>query len=423
MSGILLIAVLAAQTTTSGSTAPAPAPASTETTGKTVKQGQSTYVDLEGGVGYSTNPILSQGTSNGAGFGRISAHAVHTKVTERTTTILSGYAQSLFYTKRLGAEESFDVNGRHDAAVSEKLHIFFDGDVSYDKGGQLDTRIIGVPDVPLPPGSVIPAPLLPPGSDFLTVTGRTYHANADVGAQWALSAREFLDLSTGISHTVLKTGGSETRYTTVPASIGYDRQLNERTTLGARLVGQFTHYSATNFSTLRNVQVITPELTAQLNLSPTLTVSGDAGVSFSAIDDGVRTRHSTGAAGDVNVCSRGERSQFCARGSLQQQAATSAGPAQVTTLGLDYSRLLSADDTIQFSLSASRYSNPIILVSGQSFTHASYVRAAADYSRHFGRRLYGGAELAARKLTQTGPDPDADISGSLFVRYRFGDAQ
>jgi len=182
-------------------------------------------------------------------------------------------------------------------------------------------------------------------------------------------------------------------------------------------------YRIRGFSTLRNVQVITPELTAQLTLSPTLTLSGDAGVSFSAVDDGVRTRHSTGASGDANLCSSSERSQFCARASLQQQAATSAGPARVESLGVDYSRKLSVDDTIQFSLAANRYSNPIIIISGQSFTHATYVRAAVDYSRHFGRRLYGGAELAARKLTQTGPDPDADVSGSLFIRYRFGDMQ
>ena len=421
MSGLMLIAAFAAQTATAGTAAPAAA--STETTGKVVKEGLSTYVDLEGGIGYSTNPILSQGRSNGAGFARISAHAVHTKVTERTTTVLSGYAQSLFYTKRLGSEQSFDVNGRHDAAVSEKLHIFFDGDVAYDRGGQLDTRIIGVPDVPLPPGSIVPAPLLPPGSDFLTVAGRTYRANADVGAQWALSTREFMDLTTGIAHTVLKSGGTETRYTTVPASIGYQRQINERTTLGARVVGQFTHYSTGGFSTLRNVQVITPELTAQLTLSPSITLSGDAGVSFSAVDDGVRTRHSTGAAGDVNLCSRTERGQFCARASIQQEAATSAGPARVTSLEVDYSRQLTADDTIQFSLAAQRYSNPVIILTSQSFTHVTYVRAAADYSRHIGHRLYGGAELAGRKLTETGPDPDADISASLFLRYRFGAVQ
>jgi hypothetical protein len=35
--------------------------------------------------------------------------------------------------------------------------------------------------------------------------------------------------------------------------------------------------------------------------------------------------------------------------------------------------------------------------------------------------LYGGVDLAARKLAQTGRDPDADLSAALFIRYRLGD--
>jgi hypothetical protein len=37
--------------------------------------------------------------------------------------------------------------------------------------------------------------------------------------------------------------------------------------------------------------------------------------------------------------------------------------------------------------------------------------------------LFGGINLSGRKLTQNGPDPKADFSGSLFIRYRFGDVQ
>lgn len=423
MSGLLLVAALAAQPATTDTTPAAPV-AAKDVTGKTATPGQSTYVDLEGGAGYSTNPLQQIGKSNGSGLGRVSAHAVHRRVSTRTTTVLSGYAQSVFYTKRYGSQQSFDVNGRHDAAVSEKLRLFVDGDVAYDKGGQLDTRIVGVPNVPLLPGTTVPPVLLPTSNDFLTVTGRTFRTAGHVGAQWALSEREFLNLSTGIDHVVLKSAGFETRYTTIPALIGYDRQLNERTTVGARLLGQFTHYSGSGALGARNLQLITPELTAQYSLSQRLSLSADAGVSFASVDDGVRTRHSSGFSGDVNLCSAGEHSQLCARASMQDQAATSAGPARVLGVGVDYSRQLSANgDTIQFSLSANRYSNPVVILAGPALTRATYVRAAADYSRHIGNRLFGGVELAARKLTQSGLDPDPDFSASVFIRYRLGDLQ
>ena len=421
MSGAILIAALAAQTATSGTAAFAPA--TTPTGSQGITQSESTYVDLEGGAGYSTNPNLSLGSDTGAGFGRISAHVVHTRVSTRTTTVLSAYAQSVFYTHRFGSQQSFDISARHDAAVSEKLRLWFSGDAAYDRGGQLDTRIVGVPNVPLLPGTTLPPVLLTPGGDFLTVTGRTYRVDANVGAQWSLSPRDFVDMSTGIDHTIFKTGPLETRYTTIPVSVGYSRQISEQTTLGARVVGEFTHYSEALNGAPRNFQVITPEATAQIRLSPRLTFAADAGVSFSSVDNGLSTRHSTGFAGDANLCSSGERTQLCARASVQQQAATSAGPARVVSVGVDYSRKLNAYDTIQFSLGADRYSNPTLLVSGISFSHATYLRAAADYSKRIGSRWFAGVDLAGRKVTQNGPDPKADLSASAFVRYRFGDLQ
>jgi hypothetical protein len=92
--------------------------------------------------------------------------------------------------------------------------------------------------------------------------------------------------------------------------------------------------------------------------------------------------------------------------------------------GADYSRRLSADDTLDLSASINRYSNPTsVVIPATTFTHATYVRAAADYSRRISDRWFGGLSLAARKVTQTGPDPDADLSASLFIRYRFGDVR
>src|SRR5581483_5845719 len=112
---IVLTAALAAQTTTAvGGTASTDKPADT---GR--KPGQSTYVDLEAGAGYSTNPQLQLGSHTGGGFGRIAVHAVHTRTSERTSTLLSAYAENLTYTSHYGSQQSLSFFGRHDAAVSE----------------------------------------------------------------------------------------------------------------------------------------------------------------------------------------------------------------------------------------------------------------------------------------------------------------
>jgi hypothetical protein len=415
MSLLILVTALAAQTAAPAGSTP---PAQPTATGEGARTGSTSYLDLEAGAGYSSNPILSQGNSTGAGFGRISAHAVHTRVSARTTTVLSAYAQSLFYTKHYGSEQSVDVNARHDALVNEHLRVFGDLDASYDRGGQLDTTIIGIPNVPLPPGTTIPPILLPGGSDFLSVTGKQYRASGHLGAQLSLSPRDSMNVSGGVEHVVFKSGSIDTRYTTIPVSLGYERQISPRTTVGARVVVQHTDYNGPS-----SFRVISPEGTFRTSLSERLTFSGAAGVSFASVDDGVSTRHSTGFTGNANLCSIGVRGHLCLSGTVDQQAATVAGPARNISIGADYSRRLTADDTINFSLSANRYSSPTSVITGRTFSHATYVRAAGDYSRRLSDRWFGGVTLAARKVTQTGPDPDADVSGSLFIRYRLGDVR
>jgi hypothetical protein len=411
MSALVIISAFAA-------TAPSPAPAATTMASAEPNQGVSTYVDLEAGAGYSTNPLLQFGSDTGAAFGRVSAHAVHTRLSARTTTVLSAFGQNSFYTNGFGAQQSVDLNARHDARVSEHLRVFGDVDFAYDKGGQLDTRIIGVPNVPLPPGTIQPPVLLPPGSDFLSVTGRSYRMSGHLGAQVALSARDYLTVTSGVEHSVFKGVGLDTRYTTIPVSFGYDRQISARTTVGGRLVAQYTDYDGPG-----NVRVITPQLTMSTALSERMSFNGAVGVSFAATDDGVRTHHTTGLAANASLCSAGERDSFCARAAVDQQAATVIGSSRNVSVGLDYSRRLDANQTLRFALDANRYSAPISVITGQTFAHTSYVRGAADYTRRLSDRWFGGASLAARKIAQSGPDPKADVSGSLFIRYRLGDVR
>jgi len=416
MSGLLIISALAAQATAAPSPAPPATVVPTEEVGATL--GKLTYVDLEAGAGYGSNPNLRFGDNTASGFGRISAHAVHTRVSARTTTVFSAFGQETFYTRHYNPALSLDLSARHSARVSERLQVFGDVNFSYDKGGQLDTRIIGIPDVPLPPGTLEPPELLLPGGDFLSLSGRRYRAGAHVGGQLALSARDFLTANAGFEHSVFKGGGFDTRYTTIPISLGYDRQISPRTTIGARIGAQHTDYDGP-----ASVSNVTPQFTVSTALSQRMTLSGAVGVSYASIDNGTTTRHSTGVAADATLCNRGDRGHFCARASINQQAATAAGPARSVTVGADYSRRLDADQSIRFSLDARRYSRPTSFVTGQTFAHATYFRAASDYTRRLGDRWFGGATIAARKLVEKGPDPRADISGSLFIRYRLGDVR
>jgi len=412
MGALALITALAAQATAPAGAAPTPSTMPSADT----NLGASTYLDLEAGAGYSTNPLMRFGDHTESAFARISAHAVHTRVTERTTTILSAFGQGVFYTDDQGAHGSADVSARHDARVSEKLRLFGDLDFAYDQGGQLDTRIITVPDVPLPPGTVQPPVLLPQTGDLLSITDRHYRASGHIGAQFALSAREYLNVSSGLEYEAFKSSGFDSHFTTIPVSLGYDRQISARTTLGARLSARHTEYSGPGSFT-----VFTPQATFQTMLTDRLSLNGAVGVSLASVDNGLFTRHTTGIAANASLCWRGEHDSLCARGGVDQEAATTAGPARNYNVGVDYGRQLDANQTIHLSVGANHYSTPVEILTDRSFRQGTYFVAAADYSRRFSDRFFGGINGSARKLAQTGTDPKADISGSLFIRYRLGD--
>ena len=158
----------------------------------------------------------------------MSLHAVHSRVSARSTTLLSAYAENVSYTNaswlaavgqplwpaRRGGERACPSFRRCEAR-------------SYQEGGLLDTRVLGVPIVPPPtPGGLITPPILvPPDGDFLSVTGREYSFAGHGGGTFALGPRDSMSLSSGVEHVVFHSGTVRTAYTTIPASLAYDRQL------------------------------------------------------------------------------------------------------------------------------------------------------------------------------------------------------
>lgn len=417
MDALLIVAAVAAQATIPTGSTPS---ASTQAPVAGAKSGETTYVDIEAGAGYSSKPKLSLVNGGGSMFGRISIQAVHARVSTRSTTLLSAFAENDTYTRRYGSSQSLSLYGRHDVAVSEQARLFIDGAATYQEGGQLDTRVLGVPIVPPPtPGGIVTPPILgTPSGDFLSVTGREYRYKVGAGGTYALSPRDNLALTSGVDDVIFRSGTTRSTYTTIPVSLEYKRELSQRTSLGARVTGTDTEYSGS-----RSSRVVSPQLTARTMLSERLSLNGAIGVSYARVDNGTTVRHTTGFSGEASLCGQGETNYFCGRVSADEQAATTAGPTRSITGSLDYSQRLDADQSIQFSLGVTHYSTPIFVIAPQNLTSSTYFRAAASYSHRFGSRFFGGVNLAARKLTQNGPDPKAEINVALFIRYRLGDIQ
>jgi hypothetical protein len=86
-------------------------------------------------------------------------------------------------------------------------------------------------------------------------------------------------------------------------------------------------------------------------------------------------------------------------------------------VGVDWYKKLDADSTVQLSAAVVRYDSDFQSLNDRSH----HFRLAASYSRRINTRLSAGADVAVRSLRQDGPDPKADIGGSVFLRYRLGD--
>jgi hypothetical protein len=130
-------------------------------------------------------------------------------------------------------------------------------------------------------------------------------------------------------------------------------------------------------------------------------------------------RSSIDLALDASMCRNLTSERICARVSRRNQTSVLGGSPTSTTAALDYYRRLGAKDTIQGSVGVSRSRFRFLEEGGRS----TFYTLSGSYDRQINDRFFAGVNVAARKLATTGQDPNADIGGSLFVRYRIGDVR
>ncbi|MEO7787874.1 MAG: hypothetical protein ABIR77_08685, partial [Sphingomicrobium sp.] len=283
-------------------------------TANTPVSGKSTYVDLDGSVGYSTNPNLAFGNATGRAFVRVSARAVHTRFSVRSNTSLSAYGENVTYLGRYGSQQIFSLGAHHDTAISEKVRLFGDLTGSLDRSGLLGTRFGPLNTVDLSAPTIFLPSLPDAQGGFVTAAGRTYSLGAQLGAQIAVSAVDSVTVRGGANHIMLRGTSFDNSYNILLASMAYDRRLNARTSIGEVVSVQSTDYDGPS-----SVLVITPQATARMSLSDNTDISGAVGVSFATVKNGLVTRRSTGLAFSGSLCHRGESDQLCASVARDQQ--------------------------------------------------------------------------------------------------------
>ena len=239
------------------------------------------------------------------------------------------------------------------------------------------------------------------------------------GASIRSSERSTISLTAGAQHAWF-TGNSNSDYTTYHGSVGYSLQVSERTSVGPTLYvthQDFTHGTA---------NIVNPSLTASTQLSESITASGALGVLVLNQDRLGQTDTTVSPSFSLSICSHATLSSLCAHAArdansaLNNQVSVGRASSITTTGDITYYRQLSADGTLQASAYATHFSTSA--PSPFNFSE-TYLSAVVGYDRKIGHRLFAGITTGARKVFQTGPDPNVDFNANLYLRYRFGDVQ
>ena len=373
------------------------------------------YVDLTLGAGFSTNPFLRSEDADGSLFGRASARGVHSWKAERSLTSLMGYVEGTSYLNDYGLKTVFSVDGSHLRQVSETMTVFGSVGASGDIAGQLGNRFLYVPAEVETPGDVPPLPLAAGDLDRFAYGGRQYRFYGQAGLSARLTERSSVTVSGGASRYTF-TQDALTDFTTLFATASYNRILSERTTLGFNLHGSRSDYDGSRDYN----SVLNPSVSVSTRLSENLHATAGVGIALSKVRAAMDSDTSTDLSLNGSLCRTGPTESLCAEVARNAQSTATAPSVTMTSASAEWYKKLDEKQTIQLSAGYIKYGAAGDDLLAQSLG-TSQLRGAASYSRSIIDRLSLGADAGIRSFRRAGDDPSADVSGSLFVRYRLGD--
>jgi hypothetical protein len=372
-----------------------------------------TFLDLQAGLGYSTNPELRP-DGVGSGFGRVSAYGFHGWNTERSYTSLSAYVENTTYLRRYGNRQLFSLNAATSLKASETVNLSGGVGFSGDFGAQLGSRFYSVPQTLATEARiVVEQPLVLVTPDLAAINQRQYRLSGNLGASFVLSPRDSVTTSLGAQRVFAGGNANGLDYNQLDGSAGYSRQVNERWSFGAQAVASYADYSIG-----RSILLYGPQLTAAAQLNENVDFRGSIGFLRSEQDGGALggKSSSTNLALSGALCRNLEFERMCVQAGRQAQSSVLGASPISTTLGASYYRKLNARDQIQASLGVTTTGRVPELGLGRQ----SFYSAATSFDRKVSDRLSAGVTVAARRLNLAGPDPKTDVGGSIFIRNRFG---
>jgi hypothetical protein len=164
--------------------------------------------------------------------------------------------------------------------------------------------------------------------------------------------------------------------------VQYSRQLDEGLSVGAVIDASLIDFVG---ATDGKARTVSPQLQVRAALTPRLEVNGSVGLAITRLEFGGLEETTTAFAGNLSLCNRGERSNFCITGSRQVLPAAIGGALLQTTAGFSYSLRVSERDTLQLSGNYATASQPVTNTVGPSDFES--INGFVRYERQLDERL------------------------------------
>lgn len=380
-----------------------------------------TEVRVSAGVGVENNPFL---TMDDDGDGAAVAAEISVEPTiyienERTMFRLFGNARLRQFFNDYGTTDSVLLGADGSTRLDERTNLAAAATFQTSRSAAQDVLLFGRPGlIGLEPGTLPDLPNVDPTIAGAPQRITVFGVNTNVERQ--LSPRDVGSIGVGFTDSRTEDDlGFDFRV--VDLTLGYGRQLSERTTLrGTVALSQ----SDLVGETAGDAFSITPLVGVQQQISERLNWSAQVGVSYSRIEDGRGGEiTNTGLAFLLSGCRRGVNDALCVSGQRQARPTTFGGFGNTTGITVGYDRRLNRRDSFSVNASYNRsdqIAGPLLLDETMS-EDDQLIGVAGSFRREFTDRLSGFVNASYSKVTSDlFPDRDANISGYVGVSYLFG---
>lgn len=360
-----------------------------------------------------SNPYLLSGSNTSAASAVVTV-SPGVKFLDGSKTIgLNATYRHAEYSRRYRSSNDISAS----ASITQKLSPRLD--YSADLG--FNSAIVGANDLLTFGNNPSNGGAFPPLPGDIALTGlrqRRQSINAGLSMGYLASARDNFRAQGGASFVRYPSGSLASEYDNYSASIGYNRIINSRVTVGLNVGWSRSDYLRT---ALGDATTISPQFTFSTKLGAAWSFSGGLGMSHSNIT-GITGKYSqNSASGNVNLCNSSAAGRFCLFASRSVQPTSFGGTVRPqTAIGASYNLRLDTKSSIDATANFSR-SGQINQVTLPSNGSVEYGQANLRYNRRLSQRLQGFLTTSYADSYRDPTPRKANMTFGFGVSYAFGD--